>query len=43
MADEINTLVGSHIDGQMRVIEVVSAPFADTCAEFCERVYARYS
>ena len=25
MADEINTLVGSHIDGQMRVIEVVSA------------------
>jgi phosphatidylserine/phosphatidylglycerophosphate/cardiolipin synthase-like enzyme len=25
------------------VIEVVSAPFADTCAEFCERVYARYS
>ena len=25
MADEINTLVASHIDGQMRVIEVVSA------------------
>jgi phosphatidylserine/phosphatidylglycerophosphate/cardiolipin synthase-like enzyme len=25
------------------VIEVVSAPFADTCAGFCERVYARYS
>jgi phosphatidylserine/phosphatidylglycerophosphate/cardiolipin synthase-like enzyme len=25
------------------VIEVVSRPFADACAEFCEQVYARYS
>ena len=25
------------------VIEVVNAPFADACAQFCEQVYARYS